>query len=293
MKNNYMNKRLPECLKNLKNVRRELVNVFKIESHCIGAQRDIDVERARNIGEDWLELCVNDPVLSYDTKTGIYHEPSGQHTCAGYIWRIQNGLENNTSLWCRVADDMTEEELNAFFAYEAIMREDQADSAVMQALWNSNDPYLHKLSTLLNSYGYTIPCNKNGNPTIRCMATLFDLTDKEINDVLEFISYVFPYTETRMNKHKKEKANTSSVEGTFIKAVNVFIHWYNGQYDLKKLKKIFEKKEIFANDIKKEAKNVDDFNKKPMLKTVYLLVRAYNSGVRNDKLSYLNFEGYR
>lgn len=74
MKNNYMNKRLPECLKNLKNVRRELVNVFKIESHCIGAQRDIDVERARNIGEDWLELCVNDPVLSYDTKTGIYHE---------------------------------------------------------------------------------------------------------------------------------------------------------------------------------------------------------------------------
>ena len=293
MKNNYMNKRLPECLKNLKNVRRELVNVFKIESHCIGAQRDIDVERARNIGEDWLELCVSDPVLSYDTKTGIYHEPSGQHTCAGYIWRIQNGLESNTSLWCRVADDMTEEELNAFFAYEAIMREDQADSAIMQALWNSNDPYLHKLSMLLNSYGYTIPCNKNGNYVIKCMATLFDLTDEEINNSLEFISYVFPYSEIRVNKGKKEKANTASIEGTFIKAVNMFIHWYAGKFELRKIKEIFKNKEVFANDIKKTAKNMDEFGNKSTIKILYLLVRSYNSGIRKNKLSYLNFEDYR
>ena len=106
--NNYT--RLPECLRDV-NVRRELVNVFKIESHCIGAQRNIDAARAKHIGENWSELFSVDPILSYDTKTGIYHAPSGQHTSGGYLWRIQNGLADTTSIWCRVADDLTEEQL--------------------------------------------------------------------------------------------------------------------------------------------------------------------------------------
>lgn len=108
------NMELPECLKGIA-VRRELVNVFKIESHCIGSQREIDSDRAINIGKNWSDFFVTDPILSYDTKTGTYHEPSGQHTCAGYLWRIQNGLESNTSIMCRVADDLTEEQLNAIF----------------------------------------------------------------------------------------------------------------------------------------------------------------------------------
>lgn len=289
---NKMNKRLPECLKGVK-VRRELVNVFKIESHCIGSQRDIKADRAREIGEDWSDFFVNDPILSFDTKTGVYHEPSGQHTCAAYIWRIQSGLETNTSLWCKVADDLTDEQLNAIFAYEAIMRDPQKSEAVMQALWNSNNPYLHKLSTLVNAYGYTISCNKNGNPVLKCIQTLFDLTDDEINNALEFISYVFPFSEVRTSKGKKEKANKSSIESTFIKAVNMFIHWYDGKYDLKKVKEIFSSKEVFANDIKKSANNTDEFNNKPVIKILYQLVRTYNSGVRKNKLSYLNFEDYR
>lgn len=139
------NMELPECLKGIA-VRRELVNVFKIESHCIGSQREIDSDRAINIGKNWSDFFVTDPILSYDTKTGAYHEPSGQHTCAGYLWRIQNGLESNTSIMCRVADDLTEEQLNAIFAYEAIMREPQKSNAVMKSLWEANDPYLHKLT---------------------------------------------------------------------------------------------------------------------------------------------------
>ena len=288
---NKMNNRLPECLKGVK-VRRELVNVFKIESHCIGSQRDIQAERARQIGEDWSDFFVNDPILSFDTKTGVYHEPSGQHTCAGYIWRIQNGLETDTSLWCRVANDLTEEQLNAIFAYEAIMHDPQKKEAVMQALWNANDPFLHKLSTLVNAYGYTISCNKNGNTVLKCIQTLFDLNDTEINDSLEFISYVFPYTETRKNRGRKEKVNTASIEATFIKAVNTFISWYDGQYDIKKLKEIFNNKEIYANDLKKYAVDNDEISK-PVIKIVYQLVRAYNSGVRKNKLSYINFENYR
>ena len=59
------NMELPECLKGIA-VRRELVNVFKIESHCIGSQREIDSDRAINIGKNWSDFFVTDPILSYD-----------------------------------------------------------------------------------------------------------------------------------------------------------------------------------------------------------------------------------
>lgn len=49
---------LPECLKGIA-VRRELVNVFKIESHCIGSQREIDSDRAINIGKNWSDFFRN------------------------------------------------------------------------------------------------------------------------------------------------------------------------------------------------------------------------------------------
>lgn len=266
---------------------------LKLNPIVFGSQRDIDVERARQIGEDWSDFFVNDPILSFDTKTGIYHEPSGQHTCAGYIWRVQNGLETNTSLWCRVADDLSEKQLNAIFAYEAIMRDPQKTNSVMQALWNCNDPFLHKLSTLVNAYGYTIPCNKNGNPALKCIQTLFDLTDEEIDRTLEFISYVFPYSEVKKIRGKKTKVNSCSIEGTFIKAVNLFIDWYAGKYDLKKLKENFDAKEAYASYLKKSANDLNEFESKPVIRILYMIVRTYNSGIRKNKLSYLNFEDYR
>lgn len=285
--NNYVN--LPECLKGI-NVRRELVNVYKIESKCIGAQRDLESERAKHIGMNWSDLFSTDPILSYDTKTGIYREPSGQHTSSGYRWRIENGLESSATLWCRVADDLTIEQLNAIFAYEAIMREPQKSNSVMIALWNSNDPYLHNLSTLLNAYGYTIPCNKNGNPNIRCFSTLADMTSEELNSCLEFISYVFPYDRKKGNK----KWNTKSVEAVFLKAVCLFRKWYSDKIDLKKFKEYVENNEIYANDIAKDASSLNEFDNKPVIRTTYILVKKYNSCVRkNNKLSFINFEDYR
>ena len=280
---------LPECLKGIA-VRRELVNVFKIESHCIGSQREIDSDRAINICKNWSDFFVTDPILSYDTKTGAYHEPSGQHTCAGYLWRIQNGLESNTSIMCRVADDLTEEQLNAIFAYEAIMREPQKSNAVMKSLWEANDPYLHKLSTFVNAYGYTIPCNQNGNPSIRCFSTMADMTTEDLNSCLEFISYLFPYDK----KKGKKKWNTKSVEAVFLKAVKLFKEWYPTDVDIKKFKDFVDSNDIFANDIAKEASLLSEFDKKPVIRITYILVRKYNSCVRkSNRLSFLNFEDYR
>ena len=102
---------------------------------------------------------------------------------------------------CRVADDLTEEQLNAIFAYEAIMREPQKSNAVMKSLWEANDPYLHKLSTLVNAYGNTIPCNQNGNPSIRCFSTMADMTTEDLNSCLEFISYLFPYDKKKVKRN--------------------------------------------------------------------------------------------
>lgn len=284
---NYTN--LPECLKGVV-VRRELVNVYKIESKCLGVQRDLDSEKAIHIGTNWSDLFSTDPILSYDTKTGVYREPSGQHTSSAYRWRIENGLESSATMWCRVVDDLTLEQLNAIFAYEAVMRDPQKQNSIMLALWNSNDPYLHSLSTLLNAYGYTIPCNANGNPAVRCFSTLADMTTEDLNSCFEFISYLFPYDKKKGSK----KWNTKSIEAVFLKAVRTFREWYPDKFDLKKFKEYIESNDVYANDIAKEAKALNEFDGKPVIKITYILVKKYNSCVRkNNRLSYINFEDYR
>ena len=170
------------------------------------------------------------------------------------------------------------------------MREPQKSNAVMKSLWEANDPYLHKLSTLVNAHGYTIPCNQNGNPSIRCFSTMADMTTEDLNSCLEFISYLFPYDK----KKGKKKWNTKSVEAVFLKAVKLFKEWYPIDVDIKKFKDFVDSNDIFANDIAKEASLLSEFDKKPVIRITYILVRKYNSCVRkSNRLSFLNFEDYR
>ena len=110
-----------------------------------------------------------------------------------------------------------------------------------------------------------------------------DMATEDLNSCLEFISYLFPYDK----KKGKKKWNTKSVEAVFLKAVKLFKEWYPTDVDIKKFKD-------FANDIAKEASLLSEFDKKPVIRITYILVRKYNSCVRkSNRLSFLNFEDYR
>ena len=63
---------------------------------------------------------------------------------------------------------------------------------------------------------------------------------------------------------------------------------------MKKFKDFIDSNDVFANDIAKEASLLNEFDKKPVIRITYILVRKYNSCVRkNNRLSFLYFENYR
>lgn len=280
--------KVPECLRNVK-FERMLINVYKINSK-IEVQRDVDMKRAKYMAENWIENFNHDPIISINSETKEFDQPSGQHTVAAYIMRLENGLENNATIWCRVAKDLTKEQLNAIFAYEAIASKPQSARSVIEALWNSGDPCLHNTDKIINKFGYTLPCNKNGNMIVNCVQHLIDMDSKDLNRCFDLISNVFP----KDIKKNRQIVNNKAVEATFIKSVRLFLDVWgsNEDYDIKKMRSAIINSDTNAKQILLDSKRIEQYNKYPTRQLAYMLAKTYNDRSRKVKLKLSKLDDY-
>ena len=81
------------------------INVYKLHS-CLDCQRIINDPRVQRIYDDWIDGYYVRPLVNY--VNGEYRLIGGQHTVAAFIKRIENGLEETTTIDCRVSENLSE-----------------------------------------------------------------------------------------------------------------------------------------------------------------------------------------
>ncbi len=187
------------------------INVYKLHS-CLDCQRIINDPRVQRIYDDWIDGYYVRPLVNY--VNGEYRLIGGQHTVAAFIKRIENGLEETTTIECRVSENLSEAQESALFKYDEDCRNSQTYDSKLSAHWNytsidisdEESRKLYDVNEILNQYGYTVKCNKNENMVVDCTETILLMDKETLHNVFNFIREIFP----------NEKCAT---QATFLKSI--------------------------------------------------------------------------
>lgn len=254
------------------------LNVYKLHS-CLDCQRDVNDPRVQRIYDDWIDGYYERPLVNY--INGEYRLIGGQHTVAAFIKRIENGLEETTTIECRMAENLTEAQEAALFKYD--------EDCKLSAHWNytgidltdENSRKLYDVNEILNKYGYTVKCNKNENMAVDCTETLLDMDNFTLDNAFNFIHEIFP----------NEKCATQAV---FLKAVTYFLQLFSDDIDIKKFKTAAKgtktRKVLSASFLIDDSKNYVQYKNKAVKQIAYAISVAYQQRVKNGKLPLYKFD---
>ncbi len=284
MKNKKLVKR-PQILNGIA-LKTKQINVYKLHS-CLDCQRVIDNPRVQRIYDDWIDGYYERPLVNY--VNGEYRLIGGQHTVAAFIKRIENGLEETTTIECRVAENLTEGQESALFKYDEDCKKAQSYDSKLSAHWDYTgidltdveSRKLYDVNEILNKYGYTVKCNKNENMVVDCTETILSMSDQTLHKVFDFIHTIFP----------NEKCAT---QATFLKATAYFLDLFSEDIDMKKFKnaaKATKKRKLLtASSLFDDSTNYVQYKGKPVKQIAYALSIAYQSRVKNCKLALYKFD---
>ena len=262
------------------------LNVYKLHS-CLDCQRDVNDPRVQRIYDDWIDGYYERPLVNY--INGEYRLIGGQHTVAAFIKRIENGLEETTTIECRMAENLTEAQEAALFKYDEDCKKAQTYDSKLSAHWNytgidltdENSRKLYDVSEILNKYGYTVKCNKNENMVVDCTETLLDMDNLTLDNAFNFIHEIFP----------NEKCATQAV---FLKAVTYFLQLFSDDIDIKKFKTAAKgtktRKVLSASFLIDDSKNYVQYKNKAVKQIAYAISVAYQQRVKNGKLPLYKFD---
>ena len=284
MKNNKLVKK-PQILNGVI-LKSKPINVYKLHS-CLDCQRDINDPRVQRIYNDWIEGYYERPLVNY--VNGEYRLIGGQHTVAAFIKRIENGLEETTTIECRVCENLTEAQEAALFKYDEDCKKAQAYDSKLSAHWDYTgvdltdieSRKLYDVNAILNQYGYTVKCNKNANMIVDCTETLLSMDSNTLHKVFDFVHTIFP----------NEKCAT---QATFLKAVAYFLELFADDIDIKKFKNAVKgtktRKLLSASFLLEDSKNYVQYKNKTVKQIAYALSVAYQSRIKNGKLPLYKFD---
>lgn len=264
----------------------ELINVYKLHS-ALSCQREIRDDIVEKIYNDWIEGYHERPIVNY--VNGTYRLIDGQHTIAAYIRRIENGLENNVMIHCKVAKDLTLAQESALFKYLEDCKRSQTYDSKLTSYWNftsedlsdKDNRKLHDVNEIINKYGYTVRCNKNENMVVDCTETLLNLDNEMLDRIFNFISNVFPNDKT-------------ATQAMFIKSSGYFLEIFENEIDIKKFKNGVKatktRKLISANDIVADSKRYVQYKNNTKKQIAYALAITYQNRVKKSNLSLYKFD---
>lgn len=284
MKNKIMKK--PAILDGVTIKRMEL-NVYKLHS-AMKCQREIDDLSIQTIYDDWIDGdYYHEPIVNI--INGQYRIINGQHTIVAFIKRIENGLEPKLMISCKVAENLNESQEYALFHYIEHNERKQSDASNLASEWgytgvDLNDNYsrqLYDINEILNTYGYTIKCNKNDNIVVDSTATLKNIDYTSLHKIFNFISLVFP----------NDKGATKA---QFLKAVKYFLNLFENDIDLNKFRKAVKatkkRKLITANDIMMDSERYVQYKNNTIKQTAYALALVYIDRVKSSSLPLYKFD---
>lgn len=262
------------------------INAYKLHS-CLDCQRVIEDPRVQRIYDDWIEGYYERPLVNY--VEGEYRLIGGQHTVAAFVKRIENGLEETTTIECRVGENLTEAQESALFKYDEDCKKAQSYDSKLSAHWDytgvdltdDESRKLYDVNKILNKYGYTVKCNKNDHMIVDCTETILSMDDDTLHTVFQFISEIFP----------NEKCATQAI---FLKAISYFLELFKDDIDIKKLKNAVRatktRKILSASFLLDDSKNYVQYKGKTVKQISYALAIAYQSRIKNGKLPLYKFD---
>lgn len=282
------NKKLMAKPKILNNVEFEdvSINAYKLHS-ALNCQREIRNDIVEQIYNDWMKGYYDRPLVNYIDDT--YRLIGGQHTVAAYIKRIENGLENNVMIDCKMARNLTPEQESALFKYDEDCSRSQTYDSKLASYWNftsadlsdTENRKLHDVNEIINKHGYTIKCNKNGNMSVDCTETLLNIDDYSLEKIFNFIENVFPNDKT-------------ATQAMFIKSVGYFLDLFGNDIDVKKFKNGVKatktRKLITASDIIEDGKRYVQYKNSTKKQIAYALAITYQNRVKKSNLPLYKFD---
>lgn len=278
-----MNK--PQILNGVTFVKEE-INVYKLHS-ALNCQRTIDNSIVEQIYNDWIEGYYNSPIVNF--INGQYRLIGGQHTVSAYIRRIENGLETSALIECKVAENLTPAQEAAIFKYDEDCRRSQTYDSKLYSYWDftaadmtdTESRKLFDVNAIINHYGYTVKCNKNGNITVDCTETLLNLNNEILDKIFSFIQNVFPCDKT-------------AVQSMFIKSVGYFLELFESDIDIKKFKNAVKasksRKLITASNIIGESKRYVQYKSNTKKQIAYAIAITYQNRVKGAALPLYKFD---
>lgn len=284
MKNKKLVKK-PQILNGI-TLKTKPINVYKLHS-CLDCQRIINDPRVQRIYDDWIDGYYVRPLVNY--VNGEYRLIGGQHTVAAFIKRIENGLEETTTIECRVSENLSEAQESALFKYDEDCRNSQTYDSKLSAHWNytsidlsdEESRKLYDVNEILNQYGYTVKCNKNENMVVDCTETILLMDKETLHNVFNFVREIFP----------NEKCAT---QATFLKSIAYFLELFKEEIDMKKFKNATKatktRKLLSASFLMSDSKNYVQYKGKTVKQIAYALAVAYQSRIKNGKLSLYKFD---
>ena len=278
-----MNK--PQILNGVK-FKKEKINVYKLHS-VLDCQRMLDDDFVQQIYDNWIDGYYNNPIVNF--INGQYRLIGGQHTVSAFIKRLNDGLEDNATIECKVSNNLTESQEKAMFRYDEECGRSQNYKNKLQAYWGYTSEIetdfdsrkLFDVNNILNKYGYTIKCNKNQNITVDCTETLLNMTLEDLDECFSFLKEIFPY-------------DKNAVKANFIKAVDLFLKLFSFDIDIEKFRNVSKatktRKLLSADLIMETSKSYKQYEKKLVKQIAYSLSIEYIKRVRGSRLPLYKFD---
>lgn len=241
----------------------EKISVVLLHSGLAYQRKVTDMDRVKNIAENWDDKLFNYPCVSF--RNGIYNVIDGQNTIMAYKMRFGE----NIKILCRVVSDLTKEEEDKWFY-------DLATSSIPQTLktkYNARllfkDPPLLKLISDLKSAGLTMQIDiPSGNSVVSALEKI-----EKIHNGMDRIDFITCFKIL----HDTWDGDNNSLKATFLNGMVKFYNTYKDEFDEQRFIKALST--VCPKSIKAKA-DTDVYMKNHAIRYARIFVEQYNFNLR-------------